>query len=95
MVIERGCVAVCGVVALSDTFAVKFVVPAAAGVPVMAPLEAVSVRFAGSDPTLIDQVYGGVPPLAVSVSLYAVPAVPPGNGEVVVIVNTAGTIVPL
>ena len=49
----------------SLTWAVKLTVPVAVGVPVMAPLVELSVRPAGRDPLVIDQVYGVVPPLAV------------------------------
>ena len=42
---------------------VKFVVPAADGVPLIWP-EELSDKPAGTTPVVIDHVYGGVPPLA-------------------------------
>ena len=53
----------------SVTVAVKLTLPAVVGVPVMAPVEAFSVSPAGSDPELIENVYGGVPPAATSEEL--------------------------
>jgi hypothetical protein len=44
-------------------------VTAAVGVPVIAPVEAFRFKPAGSEPLVIDQLYGVVPPLAVSVVL--------------------------
>ena len=46
----------------SVTRAVKLNVPVDVGVPLMAPLEALSVRPLGKAPAASDQVYGGVPP---------------------------------
>ena len=63
----------------SLTFAVKLDVPAAVGVPVIAPLAGLSVRPAGKPALWIDQLYGSVPPLPLSVALYATPTVPPGS----------------
>ncbi len=61
MTIERALVAVAAT--LSVTRTVKLNVPAAVGVPVIAPaLERDSP--VGSDPTVTAQVYGTVPPLA-------------------------------
>ena len=54
-------------VALSVTSAVNPDAPALVGVPVIAPVAAFSVSPAGSEPVSSDQVYGGVPPVAVSV----------------------------
>ena len=48
----------------STTWAVKLNVPAAVGVPVMAPVEGFSVRPVGSAPLMIENVYGGTPPVA-------------------------------
>ena len=67
---------------LSVTCTVKFEVPGAAGVPLILPA-ALSVRGAGSEPTVTAHVYPPVPPLAAKVCEYAVPAVPPGNDAVV------------
>jgi hypothetical protein len=76
------------VLLLSATVAVKFAVPAAVGVPVMAPFTA---RFspAGSEPLLTVHEYPPVPPLAVSACEYAVPIVPFGS-DAVVIVSVSG-----
>ena len=52
-------------------------------VPLMAPLDGSILRPAGNP--VADHVYGVVPPVAATVALYAVPATPPGSGEVVVI----------
>ena len=53
----------------STTWAVKLKVPVAVGVPVIAPVLGLKLRPAGSAPLVIDHdVYGGVPPLAVSVA---------------------------
>jgi len=57
--------------------------PAVVGVPLIWP-ELLSVRPAGREPELSDQLYGVVPPLAASVAEYGVPCVLPAN-EVVVI----------
>ena len=63
-------VAVCAVGAVeSVTRTVKLEVPVAVGVPESAPVEAFKLTPAGSDPELIDQAYGLVPPLAVRVAL--------------------------
>jgi hypothetical protein len=50
----------------STTCAVKLNVPAVVGVPVIAPVELFSVNPAGSEPLVIEYVYGGIPPPAVS-----------------------------
>jgi len=61
----------CAVVAeaASVRVTVKFAIPAVVGVPEMTPVAAASVSPAGSNPALIDQVYGVVPPVATSVVL--------------------------
>ena len=56
------------------------------GVPVMAPDAALSVAHAGSDPESTLHVIGASP-VAATVVEYAIPTVPPGSGEVVVIVG--------
>src|SRR5262245_34896364 len=50
------------------TWTVKLEVPAAVGVPEIRPEFGVRLRPAGSDPLTIDHVYGGDPPVAVSVA---------------------------
>jgi hypothetical protein len=62
-------VAVCAVgLVESVASTVKAEVPLVVGVPEMTPVPAARLRPAGSAPLLIDQVYGGVPPLAASVA---------------------------
>ena len=74
MMMPKAFVAVCAVGEVeSFTCTVKLDVPAVVGVPEITPVEAAKVSPTGSDPELIVQVYGDVPPLAPSVALYAVP----------------------
>jgi hypothetical protein len=75
--------AVVDAAALSVTFTVKFDVPAVVGGPEIV----LPVRFnpAGSVPFETDQVYGGVPPIALSPCEYATPTVPAGNDDVVIL----------
>lgn len=68
--------------AASVTRTVKLDEPATDGKPVIAPVPVSSERPAGSDPTLMAQVYGAVPPAAASVWLYAVLTVPPASDAV-------------
>ena len=68
--------------ALSVTFTVKLLVPAALGVPVID--EPFRLNPGGSDPLAIDHVYGAVPPLAASVAEYAVPTVAAPRDDVVI-----------
>lgn len=56
-------------VTASVTVAVKLLFAATLGVPEMTPVEALSVKPAGSAPDVIDHVYGVVPPLADNVVL--------------------------
>jgi hypothetical protein len=72
--------------ALSVAPIVKLNVPAVLGVPVSIPLEK-RLSPAGKEPAKSDQVYGGVPPVAVRGCEYIVPVIPDGSGEVVVIVG--------
>jgi hypothetical protein len=53
----------------STTWAVKVNDPAAVGVPVMAPVETFSVRPVGSEPAVMENVYGGTPPVATNAEL--------------------------
>ena len=64
---ESACVAVAPFV--SCTCTVKFDVPAALGVPLIAPVDAFNVRPAGRVPTVTLHVSGVFPPVAVSVWL--------------------------
>ena len=63
-------VAVCGAgTEVSVPFTVNVLLPVVVGAPVMAPVAAFSIRPAGSEPTEMLQVTGGVPPAVVSVAL--------------------------
>jgi hypothetical protein len=77
--------------ALSLTWTVKVKVPAALREPVMAPLEE-RLRPPGNAPFTMDQVYGGVPPVAASVCEYAAPGEPPGR-LVVVMLSEGATVI--
>lgn len=57
--------------------------PAAVGVPLICPLDALMLKPAGSP--VADHVYGVAPPLAATVALYAAPAVPSGRDAVVIV----------
>jgi hypothetical protein len=75
----------------SVTVTVKFEVPGVPlGVPEMIPL-LLSVKPAGRLPPVTAQLYGGTPPVASSIWLYAVPSDPPGN-VVVAIVNAGAAV---
>jgi hypothetical protein len=66
-VMDKACVAVCAAgLVLSMTFTVKLVEPVLVGAPLMVPLGA-SERPAGRAPDTMLQVYGALPPEAVSV----------------------------
>ena len=52
----------------SVTATVKSVVPPAVGLPLISPVEAFSVRPAGSAPVATDHVYGPAPPITLSVA---------------------------
>jgi hypothetical protein len=83
-------------VAESVTFTVNWKVPVAVGVPEMVALgePEFSVRPAGkAEPVARLHVYGGTPPVAVSVVLYAELSVAPGSGLVVVMLTPAALMV--
>jgi hypothetical protein len=63
------------------TWAVKLNVPAAVGVPDIAPVEEFSVRPGGREPATIAKVYGGTPPVATRLELYGVPTWPVLDGH--------------
>lgn len=67
---------------LSLAVTVKLNDPLADGVPEITPVAAVNVNPAGRLPEVIDHVYPGVPPIAVKVCVYAVPAVPAASDDV-------------
>jgi len=54
-------------------------------VPLITPVELLSVRPAGSNPTVSAHVYGDCPPEALSVVLYAAVTVPSGSAAVVIV----------
>ena len=54
------------------------------GVPEITPVLAPRASPAGNDPVATDHVYTPVPPVALSVALYAVPCVPVGSVAVVI-----------
>jgi len=76
--------------ALSRTWTVKFAVPAVVGVPLITPAPD-SVSQVGAPVT--DHIYGGVPPVAAKLWEYAVPTVPFGSGDSVVIASGGGSTV--
>ncbi len=70
-------VTVTGVVAESVTETLKLNVPAAVGVPEIAPVELLNVNPVGSAPLAIAKLFVPEPPLAeMLASLYGVPRVP-------------------
>ena len=86
MVIEKFFVYVDEFVSITCT--IKLDVPVAVGVPDITPVELLRVKPFGRVP-VFDHVYGSTPPVAVRVWLYAVPSVPEGRGDEVVIVKGA------
>ena len=79
--------------AASVTCAVNDIVPAAIGVPEIAPVDATRLNPAGSVPALTLQLYGAVPPLACSVLEYVAPTVAPGSEVVVTVGGCAATVI--
>ena len=63
--------------------------PAWNGMPVIAPL-VLRVKGRGSVPARTVNVYGAVPPVALSAWLYAAPSVPAGSGQAVAIAGADG-----
>jgi hypothetical protein len=90
MAILKACVPV--LFAASFTCAVNDAVPAAAGVPEIAPDDADSVRPTGKAPELMLQVYGVVPPVATNAVEYAVAIWPDGTELVVISGDPAATV---
>jgi hypothetical protein len=64
--------------------------PAVVGVPVIAPVDELSESPGGSEPLIIENVYGAFPPVATSAELYATPtcAVPIGQVSESVCIET-------
>src|SRR5262249_26992189 len=88
----RASVALC---APAVTWTVKLVVPIVVGVPEMMPAVGERASPMGSVPLAIDQVYGGVPPMAVRVALYAAPTVAAGRLVVVMVSGPGVTVSPV
>jgi hypothetical protein len=65
----------CGSADLSSAAAVNVAVPRAVGFPVIAPVDGFSARPAGRAPEVTENVYGGVPPVAVIDEEYCIPTV--------------------
>ncbi len=84
--IENGCgCEVAPALSFRVTLKVKGLPSALVGVPLIAPVDAFSIKPGGSPPALTDQLlYGGVPPLAVKVAEYGVPTMPDGGFPVMV-----------
>jgi hypothetical protein len=76
----------------SATLKVRLAVPAAVGVPEMVPLAGAKLRPAGSVPLVIDQVYGVVPPVALSEVLNDAFAIPPDKLVVLIASGPAAAI---
>ncbi|MFZ0226274.1 MAG: hypothetical protein WAL41_04850 [Mycobacterium sp.] len=53
----------------STTWAVKEYEPKLVGVPVMAPVDGFNMSPGGSEPLMMENVYGGTPPVATSAEL--------------------------
>ena len=64
----------------------KLGLPAAVGVPAIAPVDGLRVRPAGKLPVLTAHVLGGMPPRPASVMAYGVPNVPPDSGPAAVLI---------
>jgi hypothetical protein len=60
----------------SVTWMVRLELPEVVGVPAISPVDVLRDNPAGRLPLAIDQVYGAVPPPAVSDELYAPPTMP-------------------
>src|SRR3989337_951338 len=67
IVMVKSFVAICWGLLASIALTVKRKVPEAVGVPEMTPVPLLSDKPVGSDPLVIDHVYGEVPPLAPNV----------------------------
>jgi hypothetical protein len=93
MVIETVTVAVSGGAPESVSLKVTLEVPAAVGVPVMAPVVALRLRPAGSVPDTMVHISGATPPVLARVAEYAVPMVPEASAPVAVAIAGAGSTV--
>ena len=75
-VIDKFAVTVCGVGLESFTCTVKFVVPVAVGLPVMAPVPLIDNPAGNTLPLASEKVSGRLPPVAVTVAVYELPTTP-------------------
>lgn len=75
--IVKSAVSMLGTAAESATCTVNVKSPTVVASPEISPLPASSASPSGSEPAMIDQVYGLMPPVAASVCEYAMPAVVP------------------
>jgi hypothetical protein len=91
MAIERLTDLVCAGFPASVTVAVKLDVPLAVGVPEIRPVLEDRLSPAGRLPDVTDQVYGVVPPVAAIEFEYAVPCVPEGRLDVVMLKAVGAT----
>jgi hypothetical protein len=64
-------------------------VPAVLGVPEIRPVVESNASPVGREPELTDQLYGVVPPVAVTLAEYPAPTCPFGRDEVVIVGATA------
>jgi hypothetical protein len=77
----------------SRTLALKGKVPAKVGVPMRSPVAGMTeTRPGGSDP-VVENVYGGVPPVAASKELYATPTWAVARGQVTVSAGGVGLVI--
>jgi hypothetical protein len=83
---------VCTGFPLSVTVAVKLDTPVTDAVPEIVPVVAARVNPAGRLPEVIDHVYAGVPPLARKACEYAVPLVPEGKVDEVMVRGLAAVL---
>ena len=70
---------------MSATCTVNGYVPAVVGVPLIPPVPAFRAKPGGSDPDVIENVYGGKPPFALTACEYAMETVPFGSDPVVIV----------
>ncbi len=91
---DRATVLLCAGLDESTTLKVKFVLLLAVGFPEIIPVDAPRLSPDGSVPEVRVHVYGLVPPVALSVVLYAWFATPPGSPVVPIAkADPAGTTV--
>src|SRR5271165_919618 len=92
-VIDRFAEAEAGGFSASLTFTVKLAVPRAVGLPEIAPVTGFRLSPAGSEPCVIDQVLGGIPPDAASFTEYETSAVAAASEVVVTVSGSTVTVI--